>query len=147
MTTDARALAVDAYNKAQDLLYSDRSPEEDYELLTLAFVSKHYWKQAGGNLQFAIADWLISRVFAELGSGELAVEFSAMSLSYDQKNFPQWAIASMHEGAARAFNCVGMEQECVAHIVLAQAALELESNEEDASVIREQIQSFARDRV
>lgn len=142
MTLDSRALAIDAYNKAQDLLYSERSPDQDHELLTLAFVSKHYWKQAGGNMQFAISDWLISRVFAELGFSELAVEFAAASLNYEQKNFPHWTIASLHEGAAKAFKSAGMEEESVAHIVLANAALESEPDSADAAVIREQINAL-----
>ncbi len=142
MTTDARALAIDAYNKAQDLLYADRSPEQDTELLTLAFVSKHFWKQAGGNMQFAISDWLISRVFGELGFADLAVEFAVASLAYEDKNFPYWTKASLCEGAARAFKNVGMNEECARHIALANEYLALEENAADAEVIADQMKDL-----
>ena len=142
MSTDARQLAIDAYNQAQDLLYADRSPEQDTELLTLAFVSKHFWKQAGGNMQFAISDWLVSRVFGELGFADLAVEFAVASLNYEDKNFPHWTKASLHEGAARAFKSVGMEQECDRHVALAQEFLLLEESSADAQVIAEQLKDL-----
>ena len=142
MNTDARALAVDAYNKAQDLLYADRSPEDDTELLTLAFVSKHFWKQAGGNMQFAISDWLISRVFGELGFNDLAVEFAVASLNYDDTNFPNWTKASLNEGAARAFKGVGMEEEARRHVALAYEFLAKEENSADAAVIEQQLKDL-----
>jgi hypothetical protein len=142
MTTDARALAIDAYNKAQDLLYSDRSPEQDTELLTLAFVSKHFWKQAGGNMQFAISDWLISRVFGELGFADLAVEFAVASLAYEDKNFPYWTKASLCEGAARAFKNIGMDEECSRHIELAKEYLAFEESSADAAVIADQLKDL-----
>ena len=107
MTVDARTLAIDAYNKGQDLYYSERIPEQDVEMLSLAFLSRHYWRIAGGNQQFAIADWFLSRVFVALGESSLAVRFAEASLNYPQTNFPQWTVASLHEGAARAYKCAG----------------------------------------
>lgn len=142
MPTDARALAIDAYNKAQDLLYTDRNPEQDTELLTLAFVSKHFWKQAGGNMQFAISDWLISRVFGELGFTDLAVEFAVASLAYEDKNFPHWTKASLCEGAARAFKGVGMDEECARYVAMAKELLASEENSADAAVIADQLKDL-----
>lgn len=142
MSIDARALAIDAYNKAQDLLYADRSPEDDTELLTLAFVSKHFWKQAGGNMQFAISDWLISRVFGELGFTELAVEFAVASLNYDDSKFPHWTKASLHEGAARAFKGIGMDEECARHVELAHQYLAEEESSADSEVIAQQLKDL-----
>ena len=139
MTVDARALAIDAYNKGQDLYYSERTPEQDVEMLSLAFLSRHYWRIAGGNQQFAIADWFVSRVFVALGEASLAVRFAQESLKYSQTNFPQWTIASLHEGAARAYKCAGDLEQMASHVKLAEAALDSESNSADAQVIREQL--------
>jgi len=139
MTLDGKALAVEAYNKGQDLYYAQRTSDEDIELLSLAFTSRHFWKLAGGNQQFAIADWFVSRVFVALGEASLAVRFAEESLKYSQTNFPQWTIASLHEGAARAYKCAGDLEQMASHVKIAEVALDSESNSADAQVIREQL--------
>jgi hypothetical protein len=136
---EARALAIEAYNKGQDLYYSERSADQDVEMLSLAFLSRHYWRIAGGNQQFAIADWFVSRVFASMGEANLTVKFAQASLEYPQTNFPHWTKASLHEGAARAYKCAGDSKKCSEHIALANEVLESESNSADAQVIREQL--------
>lgn len=139
MTLDAKALAIEAYNKGQDLYYAERTPEEDIELLSLAFTSRHFWRIAGGNQQFAIADWFVSRVFAAIGEGSMAVRFAEESLKYSQTNFPHWTKASLHEGAARAYKCAGDLEKMASHMKLAESELDSEGSPEDAQIIREQL--------
>ena len=93
-------------------------------------------------MQFAISDWLISRVFGELGFADLAVEFAVASQNYDDSNFPNWTKASLHEGAARAFKGVGLEEEASRHVALAYAFLAKEENATDAAVIEEQLKDL-----
>ena len=139
MNEDARTLAIEAYNKGQDLYYGERSPEQDVEMLSLAFVSRYYWSVAGGNQQFAMADWFVSRVFASMGEGSLAIRFAEASLGYGQTNFAHWMKASLHEGAARAYKCAGDSAKVAEQLSLAHVELALESDAQEAQLIREQL--------
>ena len=97
-----RALAVAAFNASWELLERDRTQEEDLELLEVAFASRHHWRREGGPQQLAIADWMVSRCFAELGAGALALRFARSALAEEPPDAPAWLSASLLEGLARA---------------------------------------------
>ena len=88
--SDDRAIAVAAFNRAQDLFYSTRTPEQDHEMLQAALTSRHHWRLVGGERQFAVSDWLMSRIYAAFNEPRLAVEFALSSISHKQDGFPHW---------------------------------------------------------
>jgi hypothetical protein len=102
-------IAVSTYNACWGLLEKEsRTPDEDRELLTLAFASSYHWSFVGGQEQAIISSWMISRAAAAVGDGALAINFAqhAYDLAHDAA-VPDWLIASVHEGLARACAAIG----------------------------------------
>jgi hypothetical protein len=136
---DNRAKAVSEFNRAQNLFYSERTPEQNNEMLQAALTSRHYWRLVGGEKEFAISDWFMSRIYVEFNEPRLAVEFAISSLSHKQDGFPYWQKASLFEGLARAYKCANKLSEFEHYKKLALEALALESDAEDAKYIEGQI--------
>lgn len=140
-----RALAVQTYNAAQDLLYSDdRTPEQDIEMLTLAFTSRHFWMQVGGPRQPAIAEWAVGRISAELGFAEMALLFAERALAATTEAHPAWMRASALEGVARAHAVSGQPVLAADYLNRARAELALEGNPKEAEIISAQIDDVER---
>lgn len=136
---DNRAKAVSEFNRAQDLFYSERTADQDHEMLQAALTSRHYWRLVGGAQEFAISDWLMSRIYVEFKEPRLAVEFAVSSLSHKQDGFPYWQKASLYEGMARAYKCANKLTEFEHYKKLALDTLALETDAEDAKYIADQI--------
>lgn len=134
-----RTFAINFYNRAQDLLYSARSPEQDQELLQAALMSRKYWRLVGGEQEFAISDWLMSRVYALFNQSEKSIEFALGALSHNQTGFPAWLKASLLEGAARAYQSANNFDEFNRYKELALNELANEADLDDRNLIAEQI--------
>jgi hypothetical protein len=106
---DHRAIGVKTYNRCWELLETEhRTNEQDTELLTNAFTSRFHWSFVGGPEQFALSYWMISRAFAALGEGHLAVRYGEMANDIAQGDgLPDWLVASTAEGLARAYAAQG----------------------------------------
>ena len=143
---DHRALAVDLYNAAWELLDSpDRTIAQDDEVLTMAFASRHHWGAAedGGDEQLAIGDWFIGHVAAHLGLAALAVRFSGRALDrVEAAGIGGWLLASVYEGMARAHACAGDAEGRQRYTLLAEAALEAIEDPEEREVIEDQLRSI-----
>ncbi len=140
-----RALAVAGFNSSWELLERDRTEEEDLELLEVALASRHHWRHEGGPQQLAIADWMVSRCFAELGAGVLAVRFARSALAEEPPDAPAWLSASLLEGLARAHAANGDWAERDDAAARAVVALAAEDHEEDRALIEAQLASVPSD--
>jgi len=104
-----RAFAVAAFNGAWDLIdKTDRSPDDDRQMLTLAFASRWHWGEVGTDENRAISDWQVAHVASLIGNAPLALSFA--QAAYDTargSNLPDWTQASTAEGLARAHACAG----------------------------------------
>ena len=138
-----RSIAITCYNRAQDLYHSIRNPEQDLEMLEAALTSRKHWRLVGGPQQFAMSDWMVSRVYVLLNEPTLAVEYALSSLVHDQQNFPAWLKASVYEGVARAHKFTGNNSEFERFRGLAISALSLEPDLEDKQFILQQIQELS----
>lgn len=136
---DNRAKAISEFNRAQDLFASKRTSEQNSEMLQAALTSRHYWRLVGGEQEFAISDWLMSRIYVEFNEPRLAVEFAISSLSHKQDGFPYWQKASLFEGLARAYKCANKLSEFQHYKKLALETLALETDADDAKYIEGQI--------
>ena len=137
--SEDRAIAITSYNRAKVLLNAQRSFTEDQELLQAAITSRRHWLLVGGEKEFAIADWLISRVYVQLSQPAPAIEFAIGALAHNQVNFPAWLKASLYEGAARAFKSDGNNKEFERYKALAHSELANESGAENFKIISDQI--------
>jgi hypothetical protein len=136
---DHRSIAVSTYNDCWNLLESVRSAEDDRNLLSLAFTSRYHWLKAGSAMQWAVADWMVSRCAAAVGEGSLSMTFAKSAFAGVADDSPAWLRASMHEGMARACVAIGDHQGKVQHIARAREVLTTEQSQEDRELIESQI--------
>jgi hypothetical protein len=82
-----KKFAIDCFNGTWDLLDNkNRSPEEDDNMIHMAHASRYHWGEIGTPLEFARGDWQISRVYAVLGMGAMAIKYAETSLAHCQQN-------------------------------------------------------------
>ncbi|GAB2480667.1 MerR family transcriptional regulator [Jatrophihabitans fulvus] len=101
---DERQLAIALFNDTWTLLEQERrSPEEDDRLIHLAHASRLHWDNVGDDQNRLIGEWQIARVYCALGRSETAVFHARRSVDYaGRAGIDTWAVASAHEGLARA---------------------------------------------
>ena len=144
--TEHRALAIESYNRCWDLLERDyRSQDEDFELLTAAFVSRHHWSFAGGPEQWVNGDWMVARATAAIGEGSLSLAFALRANSAVQEfDAPDWLVASAAEGVARAYAALGVEQERDEWFNSAESLVAAIVDDEDRELIASQLATVPR---
>ena len=143
---DHRTIAVERYNHCWDLLERDeRSQDEDVELLTAAFTSRYHWSFAGGPEQWTISDWMVSRAAADIGEGSLALTFALRASSAAQEfDAPDWLVASVAEGVARAYGALGDDRARDEWLVNAERLVAAIADDEDRDLIASQLASVPR---
>ena len=134
-----KSIAAQTYNACWDLLEQSRTSAEDLTLIQLAYTSRYHWLQVGGPQEWAISDWMVSRVCAAIGHAGLAIAHADAAHGHDQHGFPAWLIASLHEGTARACFAAGDTQRCDAAIAAARDWLAKETDAADAAYIQQQL--------
>jgi len=100
---------MDCFNDTWDLLEKeDRTQEEDRQMVHMAHASRYHWGEIGTPLNFARGDWQISRVYAILGLGEIALIFAKSSLQFCiDHGYGDFDLAFAYEAAARAYATLG----------------------------------------
>jgi hypothetical protein len=139
-----RQIAVDAFNRAWALIdLTTRSPEEDRDLLALAFTSRYHWGVVGGDEEAMVGDWLIAHVASLLGLGDLAHRYASNALDICRANgWDDWRLASMLEGIARASAAVGDEHARDRYAAEARRVLATIEDKEDRELISSQLASI-----
>jgi hypothetical protein len=132
--------AAASFNACWDLLRQpQRSAEQDRRMLTLAHASRALWAGPGGPREAAIGDWQISRCYAVLGQGSLAVSFAGSALDLAvQTPLDRFMIASCHEAMARALLVAG-DAGAEAHLTRARALADLLDDPEDRQILLEDL--------
>lgn len=99
-----RRLASELFALTWDYLAMDtRSPEQDDSMIHAAHASRWHWGKVGGPEQWAIGDWLCSRVYAVLGRGDQSLYHAQRCLTVcEEYEVVSFVPASAHEGLARA---------------------------------------------
>ena len=138
----SRRLALAILVSCWDLLEGERNSDNDRQLLTLAFTSRYHWQHVGGPREFAISDWMVARAYATGGHAGPALEWALLAQAATPDDSPSWMKASMLEGIARAHKTAGDIQRMNTYKLLATEELALETNENDASLIRAQIEEL-----
>jgi len=99
-----RQFAADAFNTAWDLIdKTDRTAEEDMAMLCRAAASLWHWNQRDdvNNQSRSVGYWQLSRVFALLSDGPMALRCGELCLKY-AKGTPPFYAAYAYEALARA---------------------------------------------
>jgi hypothetical protein len=138
----ARQEAKSTYNRCFDLLdLTERTVEQDAEMLATAWTSRHRWLIAGGTREWMIADWMVSRVAAALAStspgfAQLSLEMATHALEMATPETVDWMRASLAEGMARAAIAVG-DAELTQHWMTQAELLVAQIEHEDERAIIE----------
>jgi len=109
--SDVRLLAAQLFNETWRLMgLPDHSQDDISRMIGAAHASRFHWSQVPGHTPAHLArgDWLISRVYAELGRAEPALYHARLVLGICQENgIGDWDLAFAHEALARAHAVAG----------------------------------------
>jgi DNA-binding transcriptional MerR regulator len=108
-TQTRRRLAVDLFNHVWTLLETtDRTVEQDDEMVHAAHASRYHWGEIGEPANLARGEWQCSRVYAVLGRGEPALHHARRCLEICQQHgIGDWDVAFAYEALARASRVAG----------------------------------------
>jgi hypothetical protein len=104
---------------------ADRSPAEDELVIHTAHASCCHWLKVGTGLHHQRAEWLIARVYAELGKADAALRhaYRCQELTEEHADLMQdFDLAYAHEAVARANALAGNQAEARRYLKLAEAA-------------------------
>lgn len=108
--SEHRELAVRYFNAAWDLIdKTDRSADDDRDMLGLALASRQHWIEAGGTAEnLAVSDWQVAHAASLSGLPDTAMRFATAAVQRaEATGLPAWLRASTHEGLARAHAAAG----------------------------------------
>jgi hypothetical protein len=129
-----RQLAVDLFNHVWKLLeQSDRTPEQDDEMIHAAHASRYHWSQVGTKANVARGEWQVSRVYTVLGRSEPALYHAHRCLAYVEQGdgVEDWDLPFAYEALARAQASAGDPGESLRYETLAREAGEGIADDED----------------
>ncbi len=92
----------------------DRTPAEDERMVLAAHASCYHWLDAGTVVHHQRGQWLISRVYAELGQGDNALHHARRCMELTEAHRDQMAgfdFAYANEALARAHSIAGNRTE------------------------------------
>jgi hypothetical protein len=105
LTAAHRYFSAGCFNLAWDLINkSERTPEENEQMLRLSLASHWHWTQRADCTQenVSIAYWQTSRVYAVLGQAENARRYARLCLEVSSGgDVPLWCLGYAYEALAR----------------------------------------------
>ncbi len=131
-----RALASELFNLTWEYMgMQSRTPAEDDSMVHAAHASRWHWGKVGGPEQWAIGEWLCSRVYAVLGRGEQSLFHGQRARDIcAEHEVGSFVPASAHEAIARAYCVMGDMDSARAERNLSYAAA-IDLDDDDRAVI------------
>jgi hypothetical protein len=117
VSSQDRQLGVDLYNSSWALMeLSDRTPEQDDELVHHVHASMYHWLKAPEcePKNRARGEWLCSRAYSVLGRAEPALHHARRCVEICEQhadNMEDWDLAFAYEALARAHRVAGHAEE------------------------------------
>ena len=136
--------AVDYHGKTWELLDKpDRTPDDNQRMLDYAHASLAHWRTAGGAVRHQRGEWLLSRVYAVLGLGALALDHAQRSLEIHEGNKADMEDSDLpfaYEAIARAYAVSGNAVESKRFLDMAKRAGEAILVPEDKDLFLKELQ-------
>lgn len=133
--------AIQCFNKTWEYIdKQDRTPEEDLDMIHCAHTSRYLWDQVGTPLQFERGEWLISKVYYQVGSGERALVHA--KACYDicvQNKIGDFDITFAYECLANAYKLLGDLEKREHYRKAAFASLEGIAQKEDRDYAKSEL--------
>ena len=143
-----RQLGKELYNHTWSLIeMTDRTPEQDDEMLFSTHASAYHWSRGGGTLANAArGHWQISRVYSTLGRGEPAVWHAGRCLELAEAAVragvaDDWDVPGALEGLARAQAVAGDRAAAEATRARAREAVKGITDPEDRQLIEQDLET------
>ena len=134
------SLAKKCFNSTWEFLdKNDLTTAEEMEMLKFAHASRYHWSFIGGPKHFAIGDWQISRAYAKINEGSLALKYAQNCLETTLENKVESGYLSAYEGIARAYAVVQDYENAKEFILKAEQELEKVTDKEDREIYEPQI--------
>ena len=121
-----RALAISLYNQAKALLRNaSRTSEQDLEMIHMAHASGHHWSKVGNVQNFAIGEWLCSRVYAHVNQPQASL-FHALTCRRlsESASVDTWVVGFAEETLMRAYIASGDFESAKVHFEVAKSIAE-----------------------
>lgn len=135
------------FNEAWQLIdRTDRSREDNEQMIRLAHVSLWHWSQRSdcSDENLSIGYWQASRVYALVGQAENARRYAQMCLKKTPEDRPFY-LGYAYEALARAESLAHNTAEAKAHLAAAWKQAEGIADEEDKKVLVDDLTSLESD--
>jgi hypothetical protein len=138
-----KKMAVDLFNRTWDLLdKTERTPEENDELVHAGHASRYHWGKVGSPLNLARGEQQLSHIYAVLKRAEPAIYHGQRALDICQANgIADFDIAFAYEALARAHAVAGNQPERNRYVELGRAAAGGIAKEEDRKYFLSQLET------
>ena len=123
---------------------SDRTPEEDRDILLAAFASLYHWKRAGTAVHEQRGSWMVSRVYLTLEKGKDALAWARRCFEISDGHpfeMEDFDLAYAQEALARAYAQSGDQEKALKHWNRAAKLGERIEDPEDKKIFIEDFQS------
>jgi len=146
-----RQLGKELYNHTWSLIEAtDRTPDQDDEMLSATHASAYHWSKGGGTLANAArGQWQIARVYSTLGRGEPAMWHARRCLELAEAATgagvaDDWDVPAALEGLARAQAVAGDHAGAAATRARALEAVKEIADPEDRQLIEQDLETIPR---
>jgi hypothetical protein len=137
-------LARMCFNKTWEYIEKqDRTPEEDLNMIHCAHTSRYLWDLVGEPFHFQRGEWLISKVYYQVGSGERALVHA--KACYDicvQNKIGDFNITLAYESLANAYKLLGDQANCDHYRKAATDSLDGISEKEDRDYVASELEKI-----
>ena len=134
-----RRLGIDLFNKTWTLMEkTDRSREDDDEMLHCAHASAYHWLQVGTQANRARSEWQCSRVNAILGHVEPALRHARRCLELVEATpdeMEEFDLPAAYEALGRAHAVAGDTAEAQHYVELGRAATAKIADDDDRAIM------------
>ncbi len=144
MSGDHREEAVKCFNATWDLIdKSDRTHEDDVNMIHMAHASRYHWGQVGTPLEFTRGEWQVSRVYSLLGMGASALFHAkeALKLCLDN-SIGDLDLAFGYEAVARAHSVLGNHDDKATFIEKAKEAARAIAEEGNRKYVESEVSAI-----
>lgn len=132
------------FNQAWGLIdKSNRSPEEDEEMIRLNQASIYHWTQRDDctDRNLSVGYWQSARIYALLNRGEEARRYADYSLKYAEGE-PAFYRGYAYEALARAEKCMGDEDTAQSFLQKAEQLLDEIDDAEERQLLEKDLASI-----
>jgi DNA-binding transcriptional MerR regulator len=134
-----RRLGIDLFNKTWTLMEkTDRTREDDDEMLHCAHASAYHWLQVGTQANRARSEWQCSRVNAILGHVEPALRHARRCLELVEASpdeMEEFDLPAAYEALGRAHAVAGDTAEAQRYVELGRAATAKIADDDDRAIM------------